>query len=137
VKILVQRDIFTDKSTTSKVYVDDQFFCYGLEDVDRKLECNPECKVDGQTAIPRGTYKVIIDFSTRFQCLMPRVVDVPGFQGIRIHPGNSSADTHGCLLVGTTRKDDFVGNSKTAYAKLLDMIENALDRGQDVEIEYK
>lgn len=136
-KITVQRDIFTEKSTTSKVYVDDQFFCYGLEDVDRKLECNPECKVYGETAIPRGTYKVTVDFSNRFQCLMPHVVDVSGFSGIRIHPGNTDKDTHGCLLVGTVRKDNFVGNSKIAYAKLLDLIEEALDRGKEVSIEYK
>lgn len=136
-KILVQRDIFTDKSTTSKIYVDDQFFCYGLEDVDRKLECNPECKVDGETAIPRGEYKVIVDFSNRFQKLMPRVLDVPGFAGIRIHPGNTKADTHGCLLVGTGRNTDVVTNSRAAYGKLLDLIEGALDRGKEVCIEYK
>ncbi len=136
-KITVQRDIFTDKSTTSKIYIDDQFFCYGLEDVDRKLECNPECKVYGETAIPRGTYKVTIDFSNRFQTLMPHVLDVPGFEGIRIHPGNTDKQTHGCLLPGTIRKDNFIGNSKIAYAKLIDMIEDALDRGQNVTIEYK
>lgn len=136
-KILVQRDIFTDKSTTSKVYVDDKFFCYGLEDVDRKLECNPECKVYGETAIPRGEYKVIIDFSQRFQKLMPRVLDVPGFTGVRIHPGNTQADTHGCLLVGTGRGADVVTNSRAAYGKLLDLIEEALDRGKEVTIEYK
>ena len=119
------------------MYVDDAFFCYALEDVDRKLECNPECKVYGETAIPRGTYKVLVDFSNRFQQLMPHIMDVQGFDGIRIHPGNESKQTHGCLLVGTVRKDDFVGNSRVAYAKLMDMIEAALDRGQDVTIEYK
>ena len=136
-KILVQRDIFTDKSTTSKIYIDDQFFCYGLEDVDRKLECNPECKIDGETAIPRGDYKLIVDFSQRFQKLMPRVLDVPGFSGIRIHPGNTKADTHGCLLVGTGRGQDVVTNSRAAYGKLLELIEDALDRGEEVTIEYR
>ena len=136
-KITVQRDIFTEQSTTSKIYVDDGLFCYGLEDVDRKLECNPECKVDGETAIPRGEYRVIIDFSQRFQKLMPRVLDVQGFSGIRIHPGNTKADTHGCLLVGTARDQDKVTNSRVAYERLLEAIEHALDAGKDISIEYK
>ena len=136
-KITVQRDIFTPNSTTSKIYVDDALFCYGLEDVDRKLECSPEYKVDGETAIPRGTYKVIVNFSNRFQKLMPQVVDVDGFAGIRIHPGNTKADTHGCLLVGTARDQDKVTNSRVAYERLLEAIEHALDAGKDISIEYK
>jgi hypothetical protein len=136
-KIEVQRDIFTANSTTSKVYVNDSLFCYGLEDYDRRIECDPSCKVDGETAIPRGTYKVIVNFSQRFQKLMPQVVDVEGFSGVRIHPGNTKADTHGCLLVGTARDTDRVMNSRVAFDRLFDAIESALDRGQEVTIEYK
>lgn len=135
-KILVQRDIFTDKSTTSKIYLDDGFFCYGLEDRDRFLEVNPEAKVDGETAIPRGEYNILITFSNRFQQLMPQIMDVPGFSGVRIHPGNTNIDTHGCLLVGTFRKTDFVGNSRAAYSKLVELIEHELDHGGNVSICY-
>lgn len=135
-KITVKRDTWTNKSTTSIVYIDGVQFCYGMEDKDRYLENNPKDKVYGETAIPRGTYKVIINFSSRFQKLMPQVLDVPGFDGIRIHPGNSSADTHGCLLVGLSRTADYVSNSRQAFSKLMDILEEALDRGKTIEIEY-
>ena len=135
-KITVTRDTWTEKSTTSIVTIDGEFFCYGLEDKDRYLENNPEGKVYGDSAIPRGTYKVIINFSNRFQKLMPQVLDVPGFSGIRIHPGNSSSDTHGCLLVGLTRSLDYISNSRAAFLRLMDRLEEALDRGKTIEIEY-
>jgi hypothetical protein len=135
-KITVQRDIFTDKSTTSKVYVNDRFQCYGLEDKDRRIEEGGE-KVYGQTAIPRGTYKVIIDFSQRFQRPLPHILDVPGFTGVRIHPGNTAADTHGCLLVGATRNNDAVLSSRFAFDRLMEQIESAYDRREEITIEYK
>ena len=136
-RILVHRDIFTEESTTSKVYVNDEFMCYGLEDKDRQLEIYPGAKVDGQTAIPRGTYKINVDYSQRFQTLMPHVLNVPGFEGIRIHPGNTAANTHGCLLVGTARGANNVSSSKVAYTRLLTAIEHALDINQNVTIEYQ
>ena len=135
--ITVKRDTFTDKSTTSIISIDGHPTFFGLEDVDRKLECNPECKINGETAIPRGTYTVIIDYSTRFKTLMPHVMDVPGFDGIRIHPGNKAVDTHGCLLVGLNRSPNLVGNSRMAYQLLLTNMEDALDRGEEILIEFK
>ena len=135
-KITVTRDIFTNQSTTSTVRVDGIPFCFALEDVDRKLECNSECKVDGETAIPRGTYRVIVDYSQRFQTLMPHVLDVPGFEGIRIHPGNSAVDTHGCLLLSLGRGPDRVTNSRAAYNSFMTLIESALDRDGKIDIEY-
>jgi hypothetical protein len=137
VKITVTRDAFTDKSTTSTVTLGDALSCFGLEDVDRQLELYPERKVAGETAIPRGTYKVIVDFSQRFQCLMPHILDVPGFDGIRIHPLNEASQTHGCLGVGTTRKDNWISNSRVAYKMVLACITNELDCGNPVEIEFK
>jgi hypothetical protein len=135
-KILVQRDIFTTKSTASKVYVNDAFKCYGLEDVDRHLE-DGGVKVFGETCIPRGTYPLIIDFSHRFDQLMPHVLEVPGFTGVRIHPGNTAKDTHGCLLVGLTRGEDQVLNSRSAYNTLFRIIEAEMERGGRVDIEFK
>jgi hypothetical protein len=75
----------------------------------------PGVKVDGQTAIPAGEYKVVIDMSTRFKRLMPHLLDVPMFTGIRIHAGNVSADTEGCLLLGRKRGENDVEESKLAF----------------------
>jgi hypothetical protein len=134
VKILVERDIFGDNYTTSRVFIDGRFFCYCLEDTDRKLEDNPEAKVYGETAIPRGTYKLLVDFSGRFQRELPRLLDVPGYSGIRIHAGNVPADTHGCLLLGTSRKDGMVVNSRIAMVKFMELLDLAYDRGEQVEV---
>ena len=126
-------------STLGQLFVNGQFECYILEDADRQLELNPNAKVYGQTCIPRGTYKVIITWSNRFKKELPILVNVPGFEGIRIHPGNVHQDTHGCLLPGTSYvKIDgahTVQNSRNAFFKLNTMIEKAIERGDDVEIE--
>jgi hypothetical protein len=103
------RDEFTDQSTSGKLYVDGTFQCFCLEDPIR------EHKVAGDTAIPYGKYAVIVSWSNRFHRLMPLLVDVPGFSGIRIHSGNTSADTEGCILVGRTRAPNWVGESRMAF----------------------
>jgi hypothetical protein len=90
-------------------YGEGKFFGYTLEDVVR------EVKIPKQTAIPPGRYKVIIDKSTRFKRLMPHILDVPEFEGVRIHAGNTDVDTEGCVLVGLTRDTDFIGRSKVAF----------------------
>lgn len=100
--------------TIGELYVDGVFECYTLEDEERKLGE----KVYGRTAIPCGTYKVIIDRSERFQCNMPHVLDVPGFAGVRIHAGNTDADTLGCILVGQEKGREYIGKSRAAYDKL-------------------
>lgn len=133
-KLTLKRFEFTDKSTIGQLDCG-PLHCYTLEDKDRKLEDNPDGKVYGKTAIPRGTYKVIIDWSNRFKRDMPRLLDVPGFTGIRIHAGNTHEDTEGCILVGSSYKTDFVGNSRATYDKLFHVIEDALDCGNEVEIE--
>jgi hypothetical protein len=117
------------------MYIDNAFFCYTLEDKDRNLETNPEGKVYGKSAIPRGTYQVIVDYSQRFKKLMPRLIDVPGFSGVRIHPGNYAADTDGCILVGIGTGRDVLFNSRAAYEKMMQKFEAALDRGETIELE--
>ena len=122
-----------------RLCVDDVFECFTLEDTDRRLEDGGD-KVCGRTCIPRGTYKVTVDYSNHFGKMLPRILDVPQFDGVRIHPGNKPEDTHGCLLVGTSRseaKPDWINNSKMAYQMVLTCIENELDRGGTVEIEFK
>lgn len=95
-----------------------------------------EAKVYGQTAIPDGEYEVIIDFSPRFKVEMPHLLDVPGFEGVRIHPGNTPADTHGCILVGKyVGTDNTVRQSRDAYEALMDVLEAAYARGEPITIE--
>lgn len=130
-KLELRRDTFTDKSTIGKLYVDGTFECYTLEDVMRKPGA---AKVDGATAIPCETYKVIITMSTRFKKLMPLLLAVAGFVGIRMHCGNTDADTHGCILVGRVKAHDFIGESRAAFEILFAKMQAAIARGEEIEI---
>jgi hypothetical protein len=116
--IEVKRFEFKDTHTVGKMYVDGIYECYTLEDTIRN-----GTKIIGKTAIPIGEYKLIIDASARFKQDMPHILNVPNFTGVRIHSGNTSADTDGCILVGTSwNGKDFIGNSKIAYKKLFDKL---------------
>ena len=116
--IEVKRLEFKDTHTVGKLYINGVYECFTLEDAVRN-----GTKVLGKTAIPIGTYKVIIDASTRFKQDMPHILDVPDFTGVRIHAGNTSADTDGCILLGSTwAGKDFIGNSKIAYKKFFDKL---------------
>ena len=114
-EIVVTRKTFTDKSTIGDMEIDGEFFCYTLEDTVRA----PGVKVPAKTAIPAGRYRLVVDMSARFGKLMPHILDVPMFSGIRIHKGNTDKDTEGCIIVGMAVDDDFVGQSKLAYDKLM------------------
>ena len=119
--IEVKRFEFKDTHTVGKMYVDGIYECYTLEDAIRN-----GTKVLGKTAIPIGEYKLIIDASVRFKQDMPHILDVPDFTGVRIHSGNTSADTDGCILLGSTwAGKDFIGNSKIAYKKFFDKLKKA------------
>lgn len=118
-KLIVERKWFTGKSTCGELFVEGIFECFTLEDVVRVV------KIPKETAIPTGTYKVIIDKSDRFKRLMPHILDVPGFTGIRIHPGNTDSETEGCLLVGRKRDFDIVTESKVAFDALFAKMQKA------------
>ena len=119
--IEVKRFEFKDTYTVGKMYIDNIYECYTLEDVVRN-----GTKVIGKTAIPTGEYKVIIDASVRFKQDMPHILNVPNFTGVRIHAGNTSAHTEGCILVGTTWSGkDFIVNSKAAYKKFFEKLKQA------------
>lgn len=113
----LNRGVSTPNSTPGKLTVNGVFECFTLEDVVRPT------KIKGVTAIPAGTYQVILNFSNRFQKVMPLLVNVPNFEGIRIHPGNTHEDTDGCILVGTKsvtiNGDCQIQNSRVAYDNLL------------------
>lgn len=135
-KLRVERGLSGTSSTIGKLYVDGVFFAYTLEDIDRHLEGGGK-KINGETAIPRGSYKVIIDFSNRFQKQMMHVLNVPGFEGIRIHAGNTDKDTEGCILLGKVRSDNAVFNSREAVNALFEKVRAALNAGQEVNLEVK
>lgn len=123
-KITVQRKYFSDLATIGELSIDGVFECHTLEDTVRKNQP----KVPGATAIPVGTYDVIIDESLRFNRPMPHILDVPGFDGIRIHSGNSDKDTEGCLLLGTydPATPDWISGSKDAFASFFSKLAQAL-----------
>ena len=102
--------------TIGELLVDGAWFCFTLEDVER-----PE-KIPGETAIPAGRYKVIITHSQRFDRELPLLVDVPGFTGIRIHAGNTDADTRGCILVGKRTLENAIGESRAALDDLMEKL---------------
>jgi hypothetical protein len=127
--LFLVRKWFTDKSVTGELLIGEDFECFTLEDTPREGE-----KVPGKTAIPEGIYKIIITPSARFKRDLPFLVNVPGFEGIRIHAGNEPEDTQGCILVGLYRGRDFIGQSKAAFDKLFGKIEFALASGEFVTI---
>lgn len=110
------RETKTNDSTIGKLYINEIYHCYTLEDKER------EVKVQNVTAIPKGRYEVIVNFSNRFQQQMPLLLNVPNFVGVRIHWGNYSKDTEGCILLGTSKAVNMIGNSRTAYAKFMSVI---------------
>ena len=117
--ITVKRLYKTDNSVIGEMLIDGIFECYTLEDAERLV------KIKGETAIPKGTYRVIINQSNRFKRLLPLLIDVPNFEGIRIHSGNYNQDTEGCILVGQTRNKNYIGQSRKAFDKLFKKMQTA------------
>ncbi len=122
--------------TFGKLSVDGVASYETLEDVVREVEgaTVANWKVAGDTAIPRGRYRIVVNHSNRFKRELPQLLNVPGFEGIRIHAGNTEADTEGCILVGTTRAGAAVQNSRVAFNELFDDIKEALANGEQVWI---
>lgn len=102
IKMLLTREIYNDVTTIGKLFIDGKFFCYTLEDTVRAKGV----KVNGKTAIPSGLYKLAINMSTRFKRLMIQLLNVPNFEGVRIHSGNTAKDTEGCILVAKNKIDN-------------------------------
>ena len=134
-KLTLHRHTFGSVATLGDLFIDGIYFCRTLEDVDRKLECDGE-KVHGQTAIPRGAYDVIIDWSPRFKRELPHVLDVPGFEGIRIHSGNKAEDSEGCILVGRDiLNDNYITDSRNTLLGLMAKLEAVYERGDKIVLE--
>ncbi len=136
--LLLERTPSGETCTIGDLYIDGDWFCFILEDIVREVEGQPveSWKVKGKTAIPAGNYKVQITYSSRFKRDLPLLVGVPGFEGIRIHPGNTDADTEGCLLPGMALGlgGESVSRSREAFDALFAKLDAAEDADEEVEI---
>lgn len=138
-KLELKRVAKRDTYTMGKLYIDGVYFCDTLEDKDRGLYQGmllndiKRIKVMHQTAIPTGTYKVIVNTSPKFKRNLPRLLNVPGYDGVLIHRGNTDRDTSGCILVGENKQVGKVINSAPYEIKLVEMLK---DR-EDVIMEIK
>jgi len=120
--LLLKRVDFSDESTIGELSVDGVFECYTLEDKVRPV------KIKGMTAIPAGDYEVVINYSARFDRQLPLLLNVPNFDGIRIHWGNTSKDTEGCILVGKTKGKDSIEQSRDAFDSLFAKMKAASEK---------
>ena len=137
-EIKLIRESFGDTFTEGKLLIDNVFECYTVEDIDRRMEDDLTVKVNGKTAIPRGRYELVLSMSNRFKKVLPEILNVPGFTGIRVHSGNSSIDTDGCIILGSINAkvdDDWVGGSKIALTQFMAKLETAKENNEKVYIE--
>jgi hypothetical protein len=122
-----------------KLYIDGVWFCDTIEDTDRGLDDSMSVdeilkkKIKGETAIPTGIYKVEITYSPKYKRMMPLILGVKGYSGIRIHSGNISKDAEGCLLVGRNTVVGMVTDSRNTYQRLFAKLQKA----KDITIEIK
>ena len=134
-ELLLKRIYKGNKYTIGKLYIDGEWFCDTIEDVVRNLpkdcpytpkgrNCKCKEKVYGETAIPAGTYKVILSYSNRFKRILPELLNVPHFLGIRIHRGNTEQDSAGCIILGENKVKGKVINSTPYEIKLIKLLEN-------------
>ena len=121
-KLTLKRIALRPTYTIGKLYIDDAYFCDTLEDTVRDTNKsgkfdNGEQKIKGKTAIPYGTYEIKWTYSPRFKKYTPQLMNVPSFEGIRVHAGNTSADTEGCLILGENKQVGKVLNSRATINK--------------------
>ena len=136
-KLRLERLQLDSDVTIGSLTVDGDWECWALEDAVREIPGVgwPAWKIPGKTAIGYGRYPVDITMSQRFQRELPILFGVSGFSGVRIHPGNTAADTEGCILVGQDRHAKSLGNSRKAFAALFAQLRDAQARGQAISIE--
>ena len=138
--LTLKRLNLTPNYTEGELYVNGVYFCKTLEDTNRDLNKNGqfdnnEKKVYGETCIPYGKYKVILSYSPKFKRELPEILEVPNFQGIRIHRGNKISDTLGCVLCGEKVKNGYLSNSTPYEIKLVELFKQAKLRNEESFIE--
>lgn len=137
--LVLCREAPTPNFTVGSIYSDKGFICHSLEDVVREKTGVPvqQWKIKGKTAIPYGRYQIEITMSQRFQKPLPLLLDVRGFEGVRIHSGNTEADTEGCILVGMQKTPNGIAQSRDAFKIIYSQIQEQLDDGNSVWITIK
>ena len=141
-KIELHRKYRKNGYTIGLLYINGQFVCNTLEDTDRGLTSAMSVndiaavKVKGKTAIPTGSYPVIMSYSPRFKKQMPLICGVKGFEGIRIHSGNSAEDTEGCILCGKNTEVGRITSSKIWTEKVYEYIRGGLKQGVTIDIHW-
>ena len=130
-KLKLYRKFLGNKYTIGKLFINDEYICDTLEDVVR----SEGIKVYGETAIPCGVYEIVLTMSPRFKKILPLLLDVPHFEGVRIHTGNTEKDTEGCILVGYNKVKGKVINSKIAFDKVMKYLELATINNEKITIE--
>lgn len=128
--IEVKRHWYTNRSTMGVLNINGTHTCFTLEDVARA----ESIKIDGETCIPAGTYKVIMDYSERHKKIMPHILDVPKFEGIRFDIANKPEEILGCIAVGFERFYDILGSSRAAYECVMKQINEAFIRNEPIEL---
>jgi len=133
-KITIRRIALREKYTIGKWYFDGVYFCDTLEDPVRTIKEDGSGKMWGDTAIPYGTYKMKLSYSPKFKRILPRLLDVPHFEGILVHRGNTAKDSHGCILVGKNTKVGMVTSSTIWEKKLIRVLEESKLKEFEIEI---
>ena len=139
-EIQVNRIARKDGYTIGRMSLNGEYFCDTLEDTDRGLNSSMQeseilaKKIKAQTAIPTGKYDVILTFSPRFKRVLPLLLSVKGYEGIRIHAGNTTEDTEGCLLVGENKAKGQVLNSRGTLEKLMSVLLECEKRKEKISI---
>ena len=140
-KLKLERIFRGHEYTIGKLYIDGEYFCDTLEDCDRGLRQDQNIsiikrlKVFSETAIPIGTYKVTMAVrSPKYGKIMPRLLNVKGYEGVLIHSGNTKEDTAGCILVGENKVKGKVINSRVTFNKLFKILQEAYNKGEKITI---
>ena len=119
--------------TIGKLYIDGVYFCDTIKDTDRGLyQTMPITEIKAKkkqdiTAIPYGEYKVVLSMSPRFRKVLPEILNVPGFTGVRIHSGNTQYDSSGCLILGKNTVKGKVTNSRYYVSEFIKKLEKDND----------
>jgi len=154
-KLTLHRKYKLPTYTIGKLYIDNKYFCDTIEDKDRGLrqdmpiEQIKKIKIKNETAIPTGTYEITLNVvSPKYSQIpwyytnlrhgrVPRLLDVPCWEGVLIHTGNTAADSSGCILVGYNKEKGKVLDSRNTLKKLYAEMMNAYIRGENISIEIK
>lgn len=139
-RITLDRKYLTETYTIGKMFINGEYFCDTLEDKvrdknkDGDLLDEGEEKIYGQTAIPYGRYRIILNYSPKFKRELPLLLNVPHFEAIRIHRGNDESHTEGCLLVGENKVKGKVINSTKYEIELVNRIKEAISHNEEIWI---